>query len=59
MPRKGGKRKKTRTHVSLTEAEIDAVPKSMVLKRSQLSRDMKLLEQEVRAMMAPFTALKL
>lgn len=59
MPRRGGKRKKTKTHVPMSELEIDAVPKSVVLKRSSLSIDMKLLESEIRAMMGPYTALNL
>ena len=59
MPRRGGKRKKTKTHVPMSEQDIDAVPKSVVLKRSSLSIDMKLLEAEIRAMMGPYTAMNL
>ena len=48
MPRRGGKRKKTRTHKEITEAEIDAVPKSIIMRRSELTKDMKLFEKDLR-----------
>ena len=59
MPRHGSRRKKTRTHKSLTEQEIDSVPKSMVIKRSTLPKELKLLLKNFRSLMYPFTAMKL
>ncbi len=58
MPRVGGKRKKTRTHKEVTEGEYDSVPKSIVMKRNELTKDMKHLEQNLRDLMYPFTAMK-
>lgn len=59
MPRRGGRKKKTRTHVPMTEEEIDAVPKSMVIRRTRLDKEIRLVEDALRTMMAPFTAVKL
>lgn len=41
MPKVGGKRKKTRTHVVENEEYFDEVPKSMVLKRTAVNKDTK------------------
>ena len=59
MPRVGGKRKKSRTHKIVNEYEYDEVPKSFVMKRSELNKDMKIFEQNLREMFYPFTAMKL
>lgn len=58
MPRVGSRRKKTKTHVKETEEQMDSVPKSMVVKRTSLSKDLKLLEKELREILYPFTAMK-
>ena len=58
MPRVGSRRKKTKTHVKETEEQMDSVPKSMVVKRTSLDRDLKLLEKELREILYPFTAMK-
>lgn len=59
MPKKGSRRKKTKTHKEITEQEYDSVPKSIVMKRTDLPKEMKLFEKNLREMLYPFTALKL
>lgn len=39
--------------------EYDEVPKSFVIHRSEISKDLKVLESNIREMMYPFTAMKL
>ena len=58
MPKRGGRRRKRRTHKEISEAQYDEVPKSLIMKRSVLTKDMKHFEQNLREMMYPFTALK-
>jgi ribosome biogenesis protein SSF1/2 len=43
----------------MTEKEIDSVPKSMVLKRTTLPKEIKILLKDIRQLMYPFTAMKL
>mmetsp|Transcript_62818 Transcript_62818/g.118120 ORF Transcript_62818/g.118120 Transcript_62818/m.118120 type:complete len:486 (-) Transcript_62818:118-1575(-) len=70
MPKRGGKRTKKRTHVvdtDETEAAVEAatggapVPRSMVLRapKAKLPHLLQILQQELRKVMAPNTALKL
>lgn len=58
MPRIGSRRKKTKTHVLQTEEQLDEVPKSMIIKRTTLSKDLKELKKELREVLYPFTAMK-
>lgn len=58
MPRVGSKRKKTKTHVVQTDEDLTSVPKSMVIKRTTLSKDLKDLKRELREVFYPFTAMK-
>ena len=58
MPRIGSRRKKTKTHVKTTEEQNDTVPKSMIIKRTSLDKDLKMLEKELRDVLYPFTAIK-
>lgn len=51
--------KKSRTHVPQTEAEIDEVPKSMVLRRTRMEKEGKFLESELRELLYPFTSMNL
>ena len=59
MPRQGNKRKKRRTHVVKTEEQYDEVPKSLVLRRTDLVRDCLKLEHDIREMLYPFTSMNL
>jgi ribosome biogenesis protein SSF1/2 len=70
MPKRGGKRTKKRTHVvetDETEAALEAatgeapVPRSMVLRapKAKLPHLLQVLQQELRKIMSPNTALKL
>lgn len=59
MPKSGSRRKKTKTHKEITEKEYDSVPKSIVIKRTDLPKEMKIFEKNLREMFYPFTALKL
>ena len=43
----------------MTEADIDEVPKSIVLRKNVLTKSGKLLEKDLRQLMYPFTAMKL
>lgn len=66
MPKRGRKRKKTRTHVveaeataaasSLTSSEEKKVPKSLVIKRGKTAPELGDLIQDVRKLMMPYTA---
>lgn len=58
MPKVGSRRKKTRTHVQVNLEEQSDVPKSMVIKRTSLSSDLKGLEKGLRDTLYPFTAMK-
>jgi ribosome biogenesis protein SSF1/2 len=60
MPKVGSKRKKTRTHKEEEEEEIDEnVPKSFVIKKGKIGLFLKELQQNIRELMYPYTALKL
>ena len=48
MPKSGVRRKKTKTHKEITEQEYDSVPKSIVMKRTDLPKEMKLFEKNLR-----------
>ena len=50
-------KKKRRTHVVKELQEYDEVPKSMIIKRTDLPKDMNLLKRDLREMMYPFTAM--
>ena len=53
------KKKKTRTHIAETEAEIDDVPKSMIMRRTKIEKEGKYLEKNLRELMYPYTTMKL
>jgi len=65
MPRRGNKRKKTRTHVVENEAAASAlatneetkVPRSLVVRRGKVESEVLELVQDMRYMMMPYTAL--
>ncbi|KAG5192434.1 Brix domain-containing protein, partial [Tribonema minus] len=64
MPRKGGKRKKTHTHVvpppeGTPGAEEDKVPRSFVFKLGKVAKQVNELVEEMRGVMEPNTARKL
>lgn len=68
MPRKSGKRKKTRTHVvedthaqsalSSNDASLK-IPKSVVVRRGKVESEVQELIHDIRKLMSPHTALKL
>ncbi|KAI5478877.1 hypothetical protein MNV49_004511 [Pseudohyphozyma bogoriensis] len=59
MPKKGSKRRKTRTHVKPTEANADPnapkVPKSFVVKSGVVGNDVAALTRDVRKVLEPNT----
>lgn len=65
MPRRGNKRKKTRTHVVENEAAASAlatneetkVPRSLVVRRGKVESEVLELVQDIRYLMMPYTAL--
>ena len=58
MPKVGGKRKKTRTHVP--EQELDSnIPRSLIIKRGKVGPYLKKLVSELRTVMYPYTAINL
>ncbi|TDH69147.1 hypothetical protein CCR75_008175 [Bremia lactucae] len=60
MPRKGGKRRKTRTHVvEGSNVEKSDTPMSFVFKMGKVPNAVSTLVQDVRHVMAPYTADKL
>ncbi|KAG6612685.1 SWI4 1, Peter Pan-like protein suppressor [Phytophthora cinnamomi] len=60
MPRKGGKRRKTRTHVvEAPSVEKDDSPMSFVFKMGKVPGVVSTLVQDMRRVMAPYTADKL
>ena len=61
MPKSGNRRKKTRTHVDDDKAkeELEAAPKSFIIKRGQVGPYLRELVLNMRELMYPFTALKL
>jgi hypothetical protein len=72
MPRKGGKRKKTRTHAAGAEEEAGAprgaagdgvkdkdVPRSLVVRASVVAPTVRLLIRDLRKVMSPYTAMNL
>ncbi|KAF4318938.1 hypothetical protein BBO99_00006895 [Phytophthora kernoviae] len=60
MPRKGGKRRKTRTHVvEVPGNEKDDTPMSFVFKMGKVPSVVSTLVQDMRRVMAPYTADKL
>ncbi|DBA03702.1 TPA: hypothetical protein N0F65_004119 [Lagenidium giganteum] len=60
MPRKGGRRKKTRTHVvEHPGTDKDTTPKSFVFKMGKAPAIISSLVQDMRRVMAPYTADKL
>ena len=60
MPKTGSQRKKTRTHKVDVEGEEEAgIPKSFIIKRGKIGIFLKELQQNIRELMYPYTALKL
>lgn len=59
MPRRGSKRKKTRTHADPALQPGEKVPQSLVIRRGELTRNASELVTEIRKMMGPNTATKL
>ena len=61
MPKSGGRRKKTRTHVEEPDKveEYQAAPKSFIIKRGNIGLVLKELMHNLRELMYPFTASKL
>ena len=59
MPKKGGFRKKKRTHVEKNEDDDDYVPRSFIIKRGKISKQVKQLITDMRNCMYPNTAIKL
>nr|CCA18824.1 SWI4 1 putative [Albugo laibachii Nc14] len=60
MPKKGGRRRKRRTHVlDHPNAESDKLPKSFVFKMGKVPPAIQTLVQDIRRTMAPYTADKL
>ncbi len=59
MPKRGARRRKTRTHKEATDEEIDEAPKSFILKRGKVSPYTRLLLSDMRALMYPYTATNL
>ncbi|CCI40365.1 unnamed protein product [Albugo candida] len=60
MPKKGGRRRKRRTHViDHPNAESDKLPKSFVFKMGKVPPAIQTLVQDMRRTMAPYTAEKL
>lgn len=65
MPRRGGKRKKSRTHVvenenaqsALASADALKVPRSLVIRRGKVESEVHDLVTDIRRLMSPFTAL--
>ena len=61
MPKSGGKRKKTRTHVSNSKdiEEYNEAPKSFIIKRGKIGLFLRELVSNLRELMYPFTAANL
>lgn len=72
MPKKGGKRKKTRTHAAGDETGAAApsgaagdgikdkdVPRSLVVRASVVAPAIRLLIRDLRKVMSPYTAMNL
>lgn len=65
MPKKGGRRKKTRTHAAdpenvagtLSNSEVVKVPKSLIIRRGKCETVVADLIQDLRKAMMPYTAL--
>mmetsp|Transcript_20054 Transcript_20054/g.49906 ORF Transcript_20054/g.49906 Transcript_20054/m.49906 type:complete len:437 (+) Transcript_20054:117-1427(+) len=65
MPRRGGRRKKTRTHAAdeenvagtLSNSELVKVPKSLIIRRGKCESVVTDLIQDLRRLMMPYTAL--
>lgn len=59
MPKRGGKRKKTRTHKEPLEEDYDKIPKTFVIKRGGVSKQIKELVHHTREIFYPYTAMNL
>lgn len=59
MPKTGGKRKKTRTHKKIEEGEYDKVPKTFVLKRGEISKELRDIVHNMREVFYPYTAMNM
>ena len=59
MPKKGGFRKKTRTHVEEKDEDDDYVPRSFIIKRGQIGKHVGHLLTDFRNCMYPNTAVNL
>ena len=61
MPKSGGRRKKTRTHVEEKELEEEhnSAPKSFIIKRGDVGMYLRDLLSNLRELMYPYTASKL
>eukprot|EP00939_MAST-03C_sp_MAST-3C-sp1_P003722 g3722.t1 len=59
MPKRGSRRKKTKTHVVPNQYEIKKVPKSFVVKHGRVGTGVANLVKDMRTVMLPHTALRL
>ena len=59
MPKKGGYRKKTRTHVEEKDDEDDYIPKSFIIKRGNIGKHVGHLLSDFKNCMYPNTAVNL
>eukprot|EP00940_MAST-03C_sp_MAST-3C-sp2_P001305 g1305.t1 len=59
MPRRGGRRKKTKTHIVPNEHAVKKVPKSFVVKHGRVGHGVASLVKDMRKVMMPHTALRL
>lgn len=59
LPKKMGRRRKTRTHVKVNEAEQEKIPKSFVIRSGDVGPSVAKLVLDVRRLMEPNTAIKL
>ncbi|CEM22015.1 unnamed protein product [Vitrella brassicaformis CCMP3155] len=59
MAKKGARRRKRRTHVVQSDEAFKNLPKSFVFKKGRVTPSVRLLVQDLRKLMAPFTALRL
>ena len=59
MPRRGRRRKKTRTHETDAATAVAQCPKSFVVKHGKVGGNVSQLVQDMRSVMRPYTATKL
>jgi len=51
--------KKTRTHKKIEEGEYDKVPKTFVLKRGEISKELRDIVHNMREVFYPYTAMNM